>query len=513
MIELDRDQLKELRQLKLVEAQLLRQRERQIKEFGLKYYDPHPKQDAFHRAGKYKFRAVFAGNRFGKSDCGCAEDCAQALLYRPWIKEGDPARIIGIPQRPQKILVVTTDWGKVDEIFTGQRGSDLGKVWKFLPRGCVKSHKRNHSGAIELLELENGSLITFDVVEAFKKNPQGAESSQWDVIHVDEPCPEKMFNAHARGLMDRDGQAYFTLTPLTEPWIYDRFFGDEDARSVIERGQVGVFDDDFWSVTGSIWDNPYLSEDAIRRYLKTLTDEEERECREKGIPLQFAGLIYKEFEAAVHVMRTLPTLWDDYETPPANWPVYLQLDPHPQTPCAALLTTVGPSGRRYTFNELWKKGVAKVVVDEILKKAKGRNLVGPQCDPSAFIEDELTGGCWATDFGEHGIYFDKAPKTLDRGIGKVKEELLARSLLDGSPMWMFSPKLSRFLYEIKRWHWTKENRPVDKDDHTLECLYRTALMNPTFIDFAKSEPIVETTQDIYGLDDEDRMLVNDYTLN
>lgn len=515
MTQLAEHEVSDLLSVKQQEIQLLKAKQELIRNYGLKYYQPHAKQDAFHRAGRFKRRAVFAGNRFGKSDCGAAEDASQALGHRPWMAESDPCRTEGIPQRPQKILVITTDWGKVDEIFTNERGSDLGKLWKFLPRGCVKSKKRNHgSGAIETIELENGSLIQFDTVESFKKNPQSAESSHWDVIHVDEPCPEKMFSAHARGLMDRDGQAYFTLTPLREPWIYDIFFGDSDARSIVERGGANLRGEDYWSVTGTIWDNPYLSEESIFRYLNELSDPEERECRERGIPLQFAGLIYKEFESSVHIMRNLPTGWEDFNRPPTVWPVYLQVDPHPQTPTAALLTTVGPDGRRYTFEEVWHKGVAETIIADIMEKVGKRSLINPQCDPLAFNEDKISGTCWADDFGLNGIWFSRAPKDLQRGIMATKSVLRSR-FVDGSPAWMFSPHLKRFLWEIKRWSWNKDNRPVDKDDHTLECLYRTVLSDPSYIEQTSSDDSL-ITQDlpiVSGLETSERWASREYGLN
>jgi hypothetical protein len=515
LIELPPEAIHELRLIKQEEIRLLRQREELVKKFGLKYYTPHAKQDAFHRAGgRFKSRAVFAGNRFGKSDCGCAEDCAQALGHRPWLPLSDPARTAGIPQRPQKVLVITTDWGKVDEIFTSQRGT-MGKVWKYLPQGFVKSKKTNHSGAIEVMDCENGSLIQFDTVESFKKNPQSAESSDWDVIHVDEPCPEKMFNAHARGLIDRDGQEDVTLTPLREPWIYDRFYGDQDTRSMVEAGGAHVLDrkgEELWSVTGSIWDNPYLSERAIARYLNNLDDPEERECREKGIPLQFAGLIYKEFETALHIMQRVPDEWDDFDRPPANWPVYLQLDPHPQTPIAGLLCTVSNTHRRYIFNEIWKKGIAKEIAKEVFDKIGPRWLVRALGDPSVFNRDQLTDSCQADDFGEHGLWLDRAVKDLDRGILAVKAALKER-YSDGLPAWMVSPKCKRFIYEIKRWHWDKDNKPIDRDDHTLECFYRMVLDNPTWTERSSGTFVDPFNLPIEGLERSERWESRDYTLN
>lgn len=472
----------EMRALLLQEKAALNQRRNAIRAFGLKHYKPHPKQDAFHRAGKFKRRAVFAGNRWGKSDCGAAEDCAQGLGYRPWLLETDSACRAGIPQRSQRILVVTTDWGKVGEIFTSQRGEG-GKMWKFLPRDSVKSATTNHARVIELIELHNGSVIQFDTVESFKKNPQSMESSDWDVIHVDEPVPQAMYSACARGLMDRGGQAYFTLTPLREPWIYDMFFGGADVRSAVTRNAATLFKDAYWSVTGSVWDNPYLTAEAINGFLDELPDQEERDCRESGIPLQFAGLIYKEFEPAIHVMSRLPDGWRDYDTPPDDWPIYLQLDPHPQTPVAGLLCTVSPTGRKYVFDEIWHKGTCQTIADVVKTKLGNRRLVSALGDPCLFNVDELTGTCWADDFSAAGLWLDRAQKDLARGIIAVKGALRSR-MPDESAEWMFSPYLRRFIWEIKRWHWDKDNKPKDKDDHTLECFYRMVLEGPTWTDNA-----------------------------
>jgi len=479
-----------------------------VKDDGLKYYNPHPKQDAFHRAGRFKRRAVFAGNRFGKSDCGAAEDVAQAVGERTWYPPNDPARTAGIPRHAQKICVICNDWGKVDEIFTSERGARPGKLWRLFPRGFVKSKRRNHSGAIETIEGENGSIIQFETVESFKKNPQSIESSDWDVIHVDEPCPKQMFDAAARGLVDRNGSAYFTLTALKERWIPDMFFGEEDADTIISRGTATIFNTHFWSITGSIWDNCYLSEEAILLFLNNLDDPEERECRETGIPLQFAGLIYKEFRRDLHTLLKLPDGWSDFDQPPLDWPVYILVDPHPQTPVAALLTTVSETGRKYIFNEVWLNGLVSEVCADIFQKVGKRQIVRAKADPCAFNVDRLTGACWADDFASCGLWIDRAIKDLDRGIKSTKAAFRSR-MPDGMPEWMVSPRCKRFLWEIARWAWDKENRPVDKDDHMMECLYRTVLEEPIYIERSRDADYKENDLVVTGLTDEDRWLATE----
>ena len=463
-VSLDADELK---LLKTRELELERRRLQLAKENGLSFYRPHPGQDAFHRAGTRKYRMVRCGNRYGKSTMGCAEDVAWLLGYRPWLPKSDPGRTAGIPARAVKGLVITTDWDKVDEIWTSERGDQPGKIWRFLPKGSVKSKKRNHSGAIEQIELNNGSIIRFDTVESFKKNPMGSESSDWDFIHIDEPCPEAMFKANARGLMDRGGSAWFTMTPLSEFWINDLFFP--------RQGQPSLFSPDkIWAAQGSTTENPYLTPEAIEDYIKLLNPEEV-ECRLNGIPLELSGLVYKAFNYKKHVLQELPKGWEDFNTPPTNYITYCAIDPHPQTPHAVLFVAVAPTGQRFIYDEMFVKCGAEDLTTLILHKLKGRFHATPKCDPWVWQDDPITGSSLAEEFGKHGLWVEKASKSKTHGILKMQGEFKKNDIF-------VSPNLQRFLFEINRYCYDKENKPVDKDDHLMECMYRIFINTPLWFD-------------------------------
>lgn len=435
---------------------LQRQRLQLVKDFGLVFYKPYSKQDAFHRSDK-KLRMFRAGNRSGKSTMGCAEDCAWLLGYRPWYLEGETARRSGIPQHPVKLLVITTDWDKVDEIFTSQKGEG-GKLWKMLPRGFVKSTRRNHTGAIDTIECENGSVLRFDTVKSFANNPQGSESSDWDGIHVDEPCTEEQWKASSRGLMDRNGKAWFTLTPLTQFWINDLFFPGEYN----QRKQR----DDVFSISGSTTDNPHLSRAAIEAFMSELS-EDEIQCRIHGIPLELSGLVYKQFQYARHVLQRVPVGWADYHRPPANYLVNLRIDPHPQTPHAVLFEAVSPFKQRFFFHEIFKHCTIGELCKDIKDVCEGYYINSVKIDPIAKINDPLTGSCMMTEFWKHGILAQEATKAKAFGI------LNTQSILKADPQQLFvCPTLRRFLFEIHRYCYDKENKPIDKDDHMMENMYR-----------------------------------------
>jgi hypothetical protein len=460
---------------------------------ALALYKPHPKQDRFHQAGEFKRRMIRAGNRFGKSTMGSAEDAAWLLGERTWYPKDHPARRGGIPQHPVKLLVITTDWDKVDEVFTSERG-EKGKLWKYIPSDMVKSKGRNHSGVISEIELKNGSIVRFETKKSFESNPQGVESSDWDAIHVDEPCPEPMWIAASRGLMDRDGSAWFTLTPLTEPWINDMFF--PDGRDSTDTSIIKGTRKQLWATSGSTYENPTLSPEAIAEFEASLT-EDEKQCRLSGIPLFLSGLVYKEFDRSRHVLTDIPHGWQDFLTPPPSYTRYISIDPHPQTPHAVLFIAVSPFGQKFVYDEIFFHTTIMDLALRILAKLGTAFCAQVICDPLAYIYNPISDTCMADEFATHGLYVEKAPKDLVGGILKTKEELLKENNV------YVTPNCQRFLWEINRYCWDKDNKPKDKDDHMMECFYRLMLNNVTYIalDATDNRPVrdVEITTSLRSI--------------
>jgi hypothetical protein len=451
---------------------LLKRKAALVAKNPLRYYKPHPKQEEFHRHGDMKHRAVFAGNRFGKSLLGVSEDAAWLQGHRPWIAKDDPDRTKGIPQWPVKLLCVTTDWDMVDAVFTSQRG-DGGKLWKALPSGFVKAVRRNHSGSIDTVECENGAIMRFDTVKSFATNPQGSESLDWDGIHFDEPLTEDHYKAVSRGMIDRGGKDWFTLTPIREPWIFDKFHARDEEGGIKDHSAFK----NHWSIRGSTYDNPYLSPAEIADFEESLS-EDERTCRIEGIPLELSGLVYKEFSYSKHVYKDVPDGWEAMDRPPREWPVIVSIDPHPQTPSMVLMAAVGPQQRIFFFDEIFQKVMIIDLCDQILAKTSRFLRVKYICDPLAFIKHPVTGAqSMAEDFYRKKVMILQSIKDLQGGIIRVKQELKTPDRL-----W-FSRNLRETMFEFTHYVWDqKENKPRDKDDHAMECMYRLLLENPRYYD-------------------------------
>jgi len=480
----------------LVEEVALLERQRDLmKQFGLLYYKPHKKQTAFHEAAHFRFRLGRCGNRFGKSDMGVSEDLAFALGERPWYPKGHPMRYHGIPKRATKGLVVVADDDKVDEIFTGDgKKGHIGKVWKKIPKDLVVgTPKRSSSGTIVSIRIKGlygESVIDFDTRAAFKNNPMGAESSDYDWCHIDEPIEEAHWKAIFRGLNDRKGsKVWFTCTLIEQPWINDFFFANpkDQKAEFFECWKESVVDPTgpkrpySWVMTGSIYDNPYLDQEAIDDFLNSLT-EEERACRINGIPMYMAGIIYKEFRYEKHVYTDIPKGWSSKSDPPLDLTIHYAIDPHPRTPHAVLFVAVDKNNEAWFFNERFMPGDAKELASAVKPVLLGRNVVNRIMDPSAFVEDQRNKSVFADDLATEGLHgLEKGPKDLERGIPAVKAEFKIPNRIH------INSDLRTFLWEIGRYAWKDErgvptNKPVDKNDHMMENLYRLVLRGLYYLD-------------------------------
>ena len=476
----DRVQLIEQERL----AKLLRRKHELERTGGLVFYRPHKKQDAFHRFGDRKYRYVRTGNRWGKSQCGSAEDVAWALGERPWYPKSDPARYAGIPRRPTKGAVLVYDWDKAEEIFTATSAGGMGKLFQHIPEDALAGTSKGNGGqvvAVKVRSVWGGvSLIQLDTVKSFVQNPMGHVSSSWDWVHVDEPIPHQMWKAYARGLIDSDGSAWFLCTPLNEPWINDFFVPNRWQRldGVNDYGKKIV-------IVGDSYDNPYLNPDAIEEFSSLLT-EDERQCRIHGIPLAMSGLVYKEFKRDVHVYMKPPMGWQSMNQPPAEYTVRYAIDPHPHQPHAVLFAATAPTGEVFFFEEIFEQCMLKLLAERVHRIVDGRFVELALVDPLAFIENPIDGQTMADELWKHGLPVEKATKDLAHGILSVQAILRERSS-EGKPRVYFSEGLLETLWEFDHYEWDQRrpNKPRDKDDHMMECLYRLVLNGLEFVEQEK----------------------------
>lgn len=476
-----------------------------LRENQISFFIPHAKQYAFYEAAFFHRRYERTGNRFGKSEMGAAEDVAFALGYRPWMQrafdiingdgqvvghhpggEDHPLVTLGIPQHATKGMIVTSDWDKSTEIFTAEEeGDKKGKLLRYIPKAALIDKARNHSGAIDRVWVRhrNGgvSIIRLDTIKSFKQNPLAFESSDTDWAHFDEPPPEKLYKAVIRGFMDRDGSAWFTCTPLSEPWI-DMKFTPSIEDQVGDEPSEDLASDEFWMDTGSTYDNPHIKRDAIERVMAEYT-EDERETRLSGKPAAYAGLVYKEFQFSKHVRKAVPEGWQDWATPPKDHCIYISIDYHYAKPNAILFIAVPPDGPSYIYHEMFRKTLVEEDVENIMGFLGGRPYQPVIVDPLASTENKVTDLTAMDLYRNLGLAVLPATKDPVNGIRAVRALLKGRSKL-GGPLLIFNHACKQTIFEIARGFVMDEelNKPLKKNDDMMECLYRLVLQGLSYIE-------------------------------
>ncbi len=503
--------------------------------FGLDFYRPHAKQDKFHKAAVHTGRYCRTGNRGGKTKCGAAEDVAFCLGYRPWylhrfeVKDGqgnvvrvhDPANpedrtlvTLGIPQRPIKLLLIVTDWDKSKEIFTNNEGSyeNWGEYFQLIPTASVGKIHKSRGAHIERIDIKRPaeygggtSSLCIDTVESYKHSKMSAESSDWDVIHLDEPCPEAMFQAHARGLVDRGGKFWINCTPLSEMWINDEFCPDNrrlvdmvpDGCSFTKGKRQNVTR---YMITWSIHDNPWNTPQAIDEFEALFSrDPANLECRLHGLPSAMAGLVYKEFVWDMHVLADIPKGWKAYNDPPLDYTIRVWWDTHISKNQAILFFATAPDGLVFVYDEqFYTKYIGenalllvekmKVLIEDKSSEAPKdklkevqRNCVSYEIDPSALVDNPVDDSNIVDTLMEYGLYFNPATKDRTRGTIKVAEKLCERGH-NKLPTIYFSPNLKQTLFEFTHYVFDLDTgKPIDKDDHMMENLYRAVLSGLEYV--------------------------------
>ncbi len=450
--------------LRVVESEL-----KKLEEWKIARFNPHPKQDAFHRSRAHT-RLFQGGNRSGKSTSGVLEAISFCLGYRPWYPKGDEAYRTWV-KPPVKGRVVCED-------FSVTAGEVLiSKFHEWIPKSELDGEPRkNHLGFEVDWRFKNGSRFT---IMTNMQDVKLFEAADIDFAYFDEPPPRDKYIATQRGLVDRGGYDWLCMTPLSQPWIYD---------DIVLKSQS---DDDILFLEVDMRDNVGygLTEENIVRFASKLR-EEEKEARIHGKFRHMSGIIYKDFDYSKHVIEPIII--------PRNWPRMVLIDPHPRTPHMVSWFAVTPLQHLIQYDELFVHCTIRELVAKIKAKTGGDRIVMRLADPIAFIENPLDKKTWADEFAECGWPVEKAPKDLSRGIMAVKDKLVGTL---GKPELYFFNTCKHTIWEIQRYRWdenkgnsgeTKSPRevPVDKDDHAMENLYRACLSMPTWYDTEQYESTV-----------------------
>ncbi len=410
----------------------------------------------FHRDSS-RIRWIFGGNRTGKTVAGAVETV--------WFARGNhPYRNITSPMKGWVVSLTNEVQRDVaqKEIL---RWLEPGWIKKIVARrGEADDPKNAILDFIVVQSVAGGeSVIAFKVCEQGRAKFQG---TSLDFVWFDEEPPKEIFDECRMRVVDTMGAMWGTMTPLSGlSWVYDQIYLNERKDPGIQTFFMQ------WE------DNPYLHPSEIE-YMKQSLTETERESRQYGRFVSESGLVYKEFQEAIHVI-------DPFDVP-KEWYDMLSIDPGFYAPTSCHFYAKDPEGTIYVIREHYESGKSVEehareihrIADELgwQKDAKGNlhSLIDSAADQKTLASDKSVSDL----FYRHKILVNsKVEKSKWIGIEQVREVLKIRPHPDrvlypnGKPGIYIFKTCPNLIRELKGYRFQPgSDQPYKKDDHALDEL-------------------------------------------
>lgn len=443
-------------------------------------YIPHYKQLLFHTSNK-KIRFLCGGNQSGKTEGGVAEDVMHATgIYPDWYPTDSRFKTAN------KGRMIVADYGAAAAVFEE-------KLWHWLPRSLVVDLDRTQTGAIRKIIIRHSSGKNSQIeVMTHEQDDNAFESWTGHWAHFDEPPPREKFIATQRGLIALKGRCWLTLTPISEPWLYDEFIGN---------GREDVF-----FITVDIRDNPHLTEESIQQFELNLT-EDEKEARMHGKFRHLTGLVYKMFDPEVHIIPP-----DRVQIDP-RWPTYFVTDPHDRKPHFGIWAKVDPFGRIYVIGEIKFKGTFKEYSREVLVResmeehwyVKSMDVVRILDPNKGNTPSAVSGLTLVNEFANHGLYFNATVNDdIATGHLAVAGRLsyntnLPLSTTNAPKLYFIKGYTDEVVRYMQRYVWSdwkgasrdeksKKEKPMENFKDFPDCVRYLVMSNPCYFEQDSEDP-------------------------
>ncbi len=354
------------------------------------------------------------------------------------------------------------------------------KFKKWAPNFSKWKPIKGHQGKIAGYRLPNGSKF---LVFTFNQEYGKLEGTNFYWCWANEPPPQSHVTASRRGLIDQGGYLWFTLTPLSEPYLYNDYYlpattGQSDFITVHEA---------------SIHDNPWLDPQEVENFLSTL-EPDERIAREEGKFRHLTGRVFKGFDPDIHVV-------EEADWPP-QWPVTIGIDPHLRKDHHAVFLGKSRKGWYVVVDEIKHSGdleeFAWAIIDRIRQRSydvqaicadsliNQPDLSRRDIEPKRVLDDIFT------EAGLPNIQIAKKKDTVTPFITEMKRLLKpiewTQYKINGPSFYIMSRCMGTvrdFLNYVYREHNKPEiqgvsENPIKRWDDFLDSLKYAFLADPAF---------------------------------
>ncbi|MGE5631392.1 MAG: phage terminase large subunit [Caulobacteraceae bacterium] len=405
----------QIKQLEYDLKNLKHEIDRKLKEERLEVYNVgkvHKKQVEFHR-DPHRVKALFGGNRTGKTVAGAVEAVCHALGYSRFRK-----------LEPSSGWVVSKDGDNQRKVTQAEILKWLPKN-EILPNGIIVRHGRKddlEGSLIEEIRLKNGQFIGFKTWEQGRESFQGA-SLGW--VWFDEECPEDVFKECRMRIMDQRGDMWFTMTPLRGiTWMYN-------YAVLNEKGNKNIADPWFME-----WeDNPFLPKEEIAQ-MEADMEEEEREARQYGRFTSLCGFAFPELRKEIHIRKPLSKI-------PSWYKKFVTID-YGLDATAVLWIYVDNSGMARVYRAFKKSNLIVSEAAEAIKKHTHERIYDYLAPPDLWMRRNDTGKSAADIFFEHGVLLNKTSNDREAGWMNVHEWLKPIELRDEQTGEMYKTAMLTF---------------------------------------------------------------------
>ena len=427
----------------------------------------HKKQLAFHRCKK-RNRWVFGGNRSGKTECGAVEAIWLARGIHPWRKNRKNVFgwVVSLSQQVQrdvaqsKILhYLPPEWIVDITMLSGRKDSPSG-------------------GVIDQIKIKNvfGGISTM----GFKSCDQGREKfqgSSLDFVWFDEEPPKDIYEECLMRVMDRRGDIFGTMTPLKGmTFIYNEIYLNRKNNPEV------------WCQFMSWEDNPFLSKQEIK-LLESALDGPSLDSRRYGKFSSGEGLVYPEFDPAVHVIPPFPI--------PPEWQDTISIDPGLNNPLSAHWYAVDWDGNIYVVAEHFAAGrdvdfharSIKHICGLMGWKSASKGRYCALIDSAANQRTLASSKSVAELFCDNGILVNtNVNKDVFSGICRVKEYLKRGN--GRADIYIFDT-CRNMIEEFLTYSWGSGDSPKKVDDHCMDELRYYIMSRPRTPEREERSPIAQ----------------------
>lgn len=305
------------RKQKIKYLELVREKERRRKADPLKYAQQHDKQKAA-TAATQAIRALFWGNRVGKTEWGAQEVARYATATHPYreVKQG------------------VEIWA-ICPSFDAQEETTQKKLLTYLPEQEIDKIDYLRGKIAKKILMKNGTIITFKSYEQGREKFQGSGKR---LVWFDEEPPKDIWEeCFVRQEAGQQLDILLTMTAIKGmTWVYDEIYlaTDNPDLYVSEAG---------WD------DNPWLTEDQKDQMSRGLSAQA-IQVRRFGKFVKRVGLVCAWWDREHHLKH--------YDHLDRSWTWYEVVDGGYSDPLSWLLIGVDNDNSIHVVNGLRRKGLS-----------------------------------------------------------------------------------------------------------------------------------------------------------